>query len=852
MEHIKNLRGRSNLPRTPAPWRPALILVAFFMGCGGVAGSGPSQPPPSGITVTLAPPSASVLLGTTQGFTATVRNTSNTAVTWNVNGIPGGNSTVGTIDASGQYAAPANLPAPAVVMVEATSAADGSKSATSRVTITSDISVSVSPGSMPVELGASKPFTATVNSAGNPDRAVTWVVSGSGCAGASCGTVSSSGTYTAPQVLTAPPNVTLTAISVADPSKSGTGAITITSAFSLAVTGPSSVNAGSTATFTATLTPAANSNPSLTLSWSVAGTGCRGAACGTISPGGAYPAPSLPPPPASVQVIATPQADPSKAASVSVTILPVVNVSVSPSTATVALGAMQAFHATVSGAQDTVNGVVGGNSVVGTVVNLQTDPNNTTYSAPLALPATGSVTINAHSNASPGIFASATVTFTTAINVVLSPPGATLAVGHRQTFSVQVNNTPNQNVTWQVNGMAGGNSTTGEICVAGSSPCQQISSSNGGSVDYLAPAGVPSPNPVTITVASQVSSSANASSSVTILPHIVVNVLPGSVTMAAGGQQRFTATVTGTANQQVTWNIAGAGCGVAGACGSVDSTGLYTAAAAAPSPDTINVVATSAEDTTQPATAVVTISSGPSISSLAPTSAYAGAAGGFTLLVSGSNFAPSTPGPGSTILVAASSRSTSCTSSTQCTASLAAADLQSAGNLTVQIQNPDGSLSNTEAFVVTGTSSGASVISLTPGAPSSTGNDIVVVELSTNGGSGASGNVSLNIAGIGMYSVATTSCTLGGSPVAIVRPASGTATADLCLFSVSGLDPSFTYTISGPSTPDITITGREPLGLGIVHLTLQVPSTAAAGPRTLFVENPNKDKAAATGAIEVR
>jgi len=100
--------------------------------------------------------------------------------------------------------------------------------------------------------------------------------------------------------------------------------------------------------------------------------------------------------------------------------------------------------------------------------------------------------------------------------------------------------------------------------------------------------------------------------------------------------------------------------------------------------------------------------------------------------------------------------------------------------------------------------------------------------------------------------VATTSCALGGSPVIIQRPATGTATADLCVFSVSGLDPSFTYTISGPATPDITISNRAPLGLGILHLTLQVPATAAPGPRTLYVENPDGDKAAGTGAIEVR
>lgn len=126
------------------------------------------------------------------------------------------------------------------------------------------------------------------------------------------------------------------------------------------------------------------------------------------------------------------------------------------------------------------------------------------------------------------------------------------------------------------------------------------------------------------------------------------------------------------------------------------------------------------------------------------------------------------------------------------------------------------------------------------------------MELSTNGGSGATGNVSLNVAAIGTYTLATSSCTLGASTVIIQRPATGTATADLCVFSVSGLDPSYLYTVSGPPVPDITISNREPLGLGIIHLTLQVPAAAAAGPRTLFVQNPSADEAAGTGAIEVR
>jgi len=857
MEGSTTLRGRCFQTHTPSYWRPALLLVASSLGCGGLVGTGPPQPPPSNITVTVAPATASVLLGEPQCFTASVGNTPNTAVTWSVNGIPGGSATLGTIDAAGVFTAPANLPPAASVSVQATSAADSTKTSASFVTLVSDISISVSPPTMPVELGASRTFTAAMNSAGNPNRAVTWLVSGSGCTGAACGTVDSSGTYTAPQILTAPPGISLIAISVADPSRSGAGAIIVTSSFSLAVAGPPSVNTRSTANYTATLTPATDSNPSRAITWSVAGTGCSGAACGTISSSGVFAAPSLPPSPAILEIIATPQADPSKATSVSVSILAAIGVSVSPNSATVALGAAQAFQATVIGAQDLtvtwdVNGVVDGNATLGSILNSQTNPDTTTYTAPVALPTSGPVTVRARSNADPSVSASATIAFTATINVTLTPSVATLALTHRQTFTVRVNNTPNQNVAWLVNGFPGGNTAAGQICAVGSDPCQPVSIANGGSVDYLAPAGMPSADPVTITATSQADKTQSASASLTILPHIVVGIQPGSVTMAGTGQQRFIASVTGTDNQLVVWSVAGAACGNPGACGSIDSTGLYTAPPAAPSPGTIEVVATSSEDINQLGRASVTIATGPAIFSLAPTSAYAGSAGGFTLLVSGNNFFASDPGPGSTILVAGTPRPASCASSMQCFTSLAASDLQLAGNLSVQLGNPDGSLSNAQTFVVLAQASGAGAIPLTPSAPTSVGNDIIVVDLSTNGGSGAAGNISLNIAAVGPYSTATSSCVLGGSPAIIQRPATGTGTADLCVFSVSGLEPSFTYTISGPPVPDITVSNREPLGLGILHLTLQVPASAAPGPRTVFVENPESDKAAGTGALEVR
>src|ERR1700681_2835590 len=164
--------------------------------------------------------------------------------------------------------------------------------------------------------------------------------------------------------------------------------------------------------------------------------------------------------------------------------------------------------------------------------------------------------------------------------------------------------------------------------------------------------------------------------------------------MSIGSQQRFVASVVGTGNQSVTWNINGTGCNSSGACGSIDSSGLYVAPQSAPSPNAINVVATSSDDTGQTGAATVTISGAPNISAVSPSSAYAGSAGGFTLEISGNNFASSSPGPGSTILIAGGPRTTSCVSGATCTTSLSASDLQFAGSLSVRLQNPDGTFSN--------------------------------------------------------------------------------------------------------------------------------------------------------------
>src|SRR5438270_8931732 len=102
-----------------------------------------------------------VAAGGTQQFTAMVQNTSNTAVTWQVNGMTGGNATVGTISSSGLYTAPGVVPNPATVTVTAVSQADATKSASAQVTITAatTVSVNISPTGAAVNLGGLQPLT---------------------------------------------------------------------------------------------------------------------------------------------------------------------------------------------------------------------------------------------------------------------------------------------------------------------------------------------------------------------------------------------------------------------------------------------------------------------------------------------------------------------------------------------------------------------------------------------------------------------------------------------------------------------------------------------------------------------
>lgn len=87
---------------------------------------------------------------------------------------------------------------------------------------------------------------------------------------------------------------------------------------------------------------------------------------------------------------------------------------------------------------------------------------------------------------------------------------------------------------------------------------------------------------------------------------IVVRVTPANVSTTAETSQQFTASVTGTSNTSLSWTVSGNGCSGT-ACGTISSSGLYTAPATVPSPATVSVTATSESEPTQSASADVTI-----------------------------------------------------------------------------------------------------------------------------------------------------------------------------------------------------------------------------------------------------
>jgi hypothetical protein len=275
-----------------------------------------------------------------------------------------------------------------------------------------------------------------------------------------------------------------------------------------------------------------------------------------------------------------------------------VTVTVSPTSATVALGGTQQFQVVTSGAANTavtweVNGTSGGNATHGTITT------SGLYSAPSTFPNPNMVTVTAVSQANTADLANVGVTLVSGVTISVSPATADLQLGKTQQFAATVTGSSNTGITWQVAGVNGGNSSVGTISSSGL---------------YTAPASAATPLAVSIVAVSNIDATKTASASVIVHGSIVVGVTPNPATVQTFHSQQFVAQVSGTSNTGVTWQVNGI-TGGNSSVGNISTNGIYTAPGVVPTvasnssrkTTTVSVTAVSQQDSTATSSVNVTV-----------------------------------------------------------------------------------------------------------------------------------------------------------------------------------------------------------------------------------------------------
>ena len=206
----------------------------------GVMAAGCKSSSSAAAAITVLPTLPTVLVNGMIQFEATAPNATG-SVTWSVNGVSGGNTTVGTIDVNGLYTAPALLPGTTITVT----ATQGNVSGSTTVTLDSGVRLSVTPGTATVGTGENFAFSAVVtgvpanasisgtcNNITNtpvPCTAVTWTVTSTtgGTIGSTTGIYKAGGTAGTD---------TVTATSVYDTTKTATSTVTTAAAAAPAIT----------------------------------------------------------------------------------------------------------------------------------------------------------------------------------------------------------------------------------------------------------------------------------------------------------------------------------------------------------------------------------------------------------------------------------------------------------------------------------------------------------------------------------------------------------------------------------------------------------------------------------------
>src|SRR5437016_1855415 len=348
--------------------------------------------------------------------------------------------------------------------------------------------------------------------------------------------------------------------------------------------------------------------------WTLAGAGCSGSACGTLSATSSasgvpitYTAPATVPANPTVTLTATSVANSTRSASATITVTSTspVSVTISPTSASLNVSTARQFTASV--ANDPANqGVTwsltqSGSSCAPTCGALSGQTATTvTYTAPAAVPANPTVTLTARSVRDTTKSASAAITVTSPVSVTISPTSASLNVSTARQFTASVANDPaNQGVTWSL-------TQSGSSCAP---TCGALSGQTATTVTYTAPAAVPANPTVTLTASSVRDTTKSASASITVTSSggsVSVTISPKRVGLAVAQTLAFTATVLNdVGNAGVTWSASGSGCS-GSACGTFTGTTATSATYVAPSVAGIySVTATSAADVTKSVSATI-------------------------------------------------------------------------------------------------------------------------------------------------------------------------------------------------------------------------------------------------------
>jgi uncharacterized protein (DUF1800 family) len=348
------------------------VLALLLAGCTGLTSRGGNGNPPPPGQLAISPAGGTLRGGETQSFTAKIDGAP-AAVSWSVNGVPGGNASVGMITVAGAYTAPEFPPSANAITIGAVLTADSTKTASSAITLNNPVPqiTTVAPLSIPV--GS---FSLTVNGAhfaagaaisfGSTTLATTRISSTQ---------LTATGTATSGQV----GNISIT-VKNPDPGAVASGSMTAqvvaATGVSVAVTPASvSLHGGTHQIFSATVTGSTNQS----VLWYVNNLPGGDSVVGQISSGGDYAAPPTAPNPNVVTITATSVADATKSGTSAVTVgnpIPVLT-SVAPSS--IGVGT---FLITVTGT----------GFVSGAKVNFGGQALTTKFFSPTELTATGTAT----------------------------------------------------------------------------------------------------------------------------------------------------------------------------------------------------------------------------------------------------------------------------------------------------------------------------------------------------------------------------------------------------------------------------------------------------------------------------